>query len=292
MVQVHGATARKAAVLVIGAPKTGKDELVERKVDVVKRIRLLDGKLTDAAVEEYLQGVEQAITARAPAPHTIAWILVSNLESQLAHRECRPLVLKLLEGLLISHPDHPRGVVVTTSIDPIAHFQEVFSEERADIYNDDAPEVSLSRAALLLSRFERRYVPLPTTSHLECRHAWDSWWRYKSTNWKAAMKVELEGLGPLVQVPEELNTAFQGQEEVPFTALVRELQRRANAYYELLWTSCTRKEKLVLIQLAQEGFVTAQGWDVVAPLVAKGLIVERPVPTNLQPYVSGLPHQH
>jgi hypothetical protein len=34
----------------------------------------------------------------------------------------------------------------------------------------------------------------------------------------------------------------------------------------------------VLIQLAQEGFVTAQSWDVVASLVAKGLIVERPVP--------------
>src|SRR4030095_12491938 len=34
-----------------------------------------------------------------------------------------------------------------------------------------------------------------------------------------------------------------------------------------------------LIQLAQEGFVTSQSWDVVAALVAKGLIVESPVLT-------------
>jgi hypothetical protein len=198
--------------------------------------------------------------------------------------ECRRLVLKLLDKLLISHDDHPRAVVVTTSVDPIAHFQELFSEERDGIYTDDAPEVSLSRAALLLSRFERWYVPLATLDSTRCRHAWDSWWRYKAKNWPEAMKVEFEGIGPLVQVAGEVTAAFAGEigEEkvpVPFAKLVREVRRRANAYYELLWTSCTRKEKLVLIQLAQEGFVTAQSWDVVAALVAKGLIVERPVPT-------------
>ena len=87
------------------------------------------------------------------------------------------------------------------------------------------------------------------------------------------------GYRPAGQGSGELTADFAGDEKVSFAKLVRELRRRANAYYELLWTSCTRKEKLVLIQLAQEGFVTAQSWDVAAPLVAKGLIVERPVPT-------------
>jgi hypothetical protein len=122
-------------------------------------------------------------------------------------------------------------------------------------------------------------VPLAALSTEQCRHAWNSWWHYNPNKWREAMKVELDGLGPLVQIPHELTAAFDGQREVPFAELVRELRRRVNTYYELLWTSCTRKEKLVLIQLAQEGFVTAQSWDVVASLVAKGLIVERPVPT-------------
>ena len=228
---------------------------------------------------KYIQKVEDAIWAKKPPAGERIWILVSNLEAQLVDEKCRCLVLTLLDRLLISAANHPRGVVVTTSVDPIAHFRELFSEERNGIYTDDAPEVSLSRAALLLSRFERRYVPLATPSTKQCRHAWDSWWRYKPNKWSEAMQVELNGLGPLVQVPQELTAAFAGREEVPFAELVRELKRRVNAYYELLWTNCTRKEKLVLIQLAQEGFVTAQSWDVVATLLAKGLIVERPDPT-------------
>ena len=267
------------ALLVIGAPKTGKDALVADKVKVVHRIRLLDGELTDADVKKHLQSVEDAIWASKSPVKQRFWILVSNLEAQLVDEESRRLVLELLDKLLIKDADYPRAVVVTSSVDPIAHFQELFSEERAGIYSDDAPEVSLSRAAHLLSRFERWYVPLSTMNSTQCRHAWDSWWRYKPENWPAAMKVELQGIGPLVKVPRELIADFAGDEKVSFAKLVRELRRRANAYYELLWTSCTRKEKLVLIQLAQEGFVTAQSWDVVAPLVAKGLIVERPVPT-------------
>jgi hypothetical protein len=269
------------ALLVIGPPKTGKDEKVETKkgIDLIHRVRLLDGKLTDADVKKHLQKVEDAIFEKKSPANERVWILVSNLEAQLVDEECRRLVLRLLDKLLISHDDHPRAVVVTTSVDPIAHFQELFSEERDGIYTDDAPEVSLSRAALLLSRFERLYVPLAIPDSIQCRLAWDSWWRYKPENWRAAKDVELKGLGPLVQVPDELTAAFAGEEKVPFAKLVREVRRRANAYYELLWTSCTRKEKLVLIQLAQEGFVTAQSWDVVAALVAKGLIVERPVPT-------------
>jgi hypothetical protein len=267
-----------AGLLVIGAPKTGKDVLVEDKVSVIHRIRLLGKELTDDDVKKHLQRVEDAIcTNKVPAKQRV-WILVSNLEAQLVNEECRRRLLKLLDKLLIGDPDHPRVVVVTTCVDPIAHFQELFSEERDGIYMDDAPEVSLSQAALLLSRFQRRYVPLAETTAAECRHAWDSWWRYNPAKWPAAMDVELHGL-PLALVKDELATTLAGHRDVPFAKLVRELRRRTNAYYELLWTSCTRKEKLVLIQLAQEGFVTAQSWDVVAPLVAKGLIVERPVPT-------------
>jgi hypothetical protein len=286
----HG---ESVALLVIGPPKTGKDELVESKlagktIALIHRVRLLDGKLTEADIKKHLQKVEDGIFEKKPPAQERVWILVSNLEAQLVDEECRRLVLKLLDKLLISHDAHPRAVVVTTSVDPIAHFQELCSEERDGIYTDDAPEVSLSRAALLLSRFERWYVPLATLDSTRCRQAWDSWWRYKPQNWDAAMKVEFEGIGPLVHVPSEVRATFAGEKAafagekkvpVPFAKLVREVRRRANAYYELLWTSCTRKEKLVLIQLAQEGFVTAQSWDVVAALVAKGLIVERPVPT-------------
>ena len=325
------------AVLVIGPPKTGKDQFVEEKLKPIDRIRLLDGKLTETQLNKHIQRVEDKIAKAGSATGGRVWILVSNLEAQLVDEECRRLVLKLLDRLLISEGTPSPGVIVTSSVDPIAHFQELFSEERDGIYTDDAPEVSLSRAALLLSRFERRYLSLAMQDVKQCRHAWDSWWHYNPKKWVEALHVEFAAK-PLVHLRGEVEAIFKREAaykgkvasvtqnnvgvrfaalvrdlrrraksyytlllrtvskrdaalkedvatenreeiEVPFAVLVRELRRSANAYYELLWTSCTRKEKLVLIQLAQEGFVTAQSWDVVASLVAKGLIVERPVPT-------------
>ena len=53
--------------------------------------------------------------------------------------------------------------------------------------------------------------------------------------------------------------------------LARAISNRAVALCQLLWTSCTRREKLVLVQLSQEGFVTPQSVEVVEALIAKGL---------------------
>ena len=58
------------------------------------------------------------------------------------------------------------------------------------------------------------------------------------------------------------------------------LKVKVRAYYELLWASCTRSEKLVLIQLAQEGFLNPKSRDLVTELVGKGLIVECPAPAT------------
>jgi hypothetical protein len=270
-------------VLLIGAPRTGKDEDVERAVTPIHRIRLLEGNLTEDTVKTYLQQVDDALFRKPPARGQRIYIHLSNLEAQLVDEESRRLVLRLIDRLLISDRSQPRTLVVTTNVDPIAHFQEVFSEERVGIYADDAPEVFLSRAALLLSRFKRCYVPigptLPTELDVQCRTAWDKWWRYEPADWPKALEIELASFMPLAALREELEAAFDRRDKVPLPELARVIRRRVNAYYELLWTSCTRKEKLVLIQLAQEGFVTSQSWDVVAPLVAKGLIVESPVLT-------------
>jgi len=270
-------------VLLIGAPRTGKDEDVERAVTPIHRIRLLEENLTEDGVKKHLQQVDDALFRKPPAFGQRIYIHLSNLEAQLVDEGSRRLVLRLIDRLMISDRSQPRTLVVTTNVDPIAHFQELFSEERVGIYTDDAPEVFLSRAALLLSRFKRCYVPIgptPITNlQVQCLTAWDRWWRYKPRDWPKTLEIELASFMPLAALREELETALGRQDEVPLPELDRVIRRRVNAYYELLWASCTRKEKLVLIQLAQEGFVTSQSWDVAAALVAKGLIVESPVLT-------------
>jgi len=111
-----------------------------------------------------------------------------------------------------------------------------------------------------------------------CQEAGDSWSQYDPRKWTDTLKAETYGFVALEQVRDELESTWTNRLEVPFRELLRTIRVRATAYYELLWTSCTRSEKLVLIQLAQEGFITDQSADIVAPLVAKGIIVERPTP--------------
>ena len=53
---------------------------------------------------------------------------------------------------------------------------------------------------------------------------------------------------------------------------------RAESAYQLLWASCTRSEKLVLIQLAQERLVNPKSRDTLDELIAKGLILPGPAP--------------
>lgn len=268
-------------VLLIGPPRTQKDQLVTAAVretmgvTPAKRIRLLDADITSDFIDARVREVRDLLLT--PEDQVVdsmkrLWILVSNLETQLVDASKRRFALQLLEKLLDKLPGEPsRVVVVTSSIDPVAHFEEIFGEERKGIYNDVIPEVQLSRTSLLLSRFRRCYLPIPAKAH-------DPWWDYDPSKWRTVLAWEVDGFEPLAQISTELSCAWRHNRSVSLDDLARAVTARALAVYQLLWSSCTRREKLVLIQLAQEGFVTCQSGDVVAALVAKGLIVKRPVP--------------
>ncbi len=280
--------ARGVVVLVIGPPTTRKDAKVREAVTratsraPIERIRLLHAELTPAERDALIARVNEAAkTALRTLPPGPLWIHVSNLEAQLVDPRTRGQVLELLSRLLDAPEGQTRVLVVTSSIDPVAHFEEVFQEERKRIYADAVPEVALSRSALLLSRVRRCYVPIgPRDGRAErCRQAWEAWWNYAPANWLGTLEAEVAGIEALWVVRDELAGLWRGRPEVPFEELVQTIRLRAAAYYHLLWTTCTRSEKLVLIQIAQESFVIEDSWNVVASLMARGLVVERSVPT-------------
>jgi hypothetical protein len=274
-------------VLLVGPPRARKDRAIEDAIQKltnnppIDRIRLLDKTIDEAFIKTAVTRVEDRIATRTPSfgAKEVAWIHVSNLEAQLVDETSRTQVLRLLERLIDSDGNPPRALAVTSSVDPIAHFRELFLEERQGIYTDLVPEVSLGRSTLLLSRFRRCYEAIGPCKGRSQRSAtsWDRWWDYNPREWRETLAIELDGYRPFVQVRQELRETWKREPRVEFDELVRTVTLRTAASYELLWSSCTRSEKLVLIQLAQEGFVTAQSWDIVAPLVAKGIIVQRPV---------------
>jgi hypothetical protein len=271
-------------ILLVGPPRTRKDEAVIKAVRratgkaPAERIRLLDKELTNDYIESEVARINLLASENNGArlaPDGRLWIHISNLESQLMNATSRTQVLKLLEQLREGRDDLPQKVlVVTTSVDPIANFEEVFDTERKGVYDDVIPEVGLSRSSLILSRFLRCYVPILCDKSADKR--WQKWLNYRPEDWKDTLALEAEGYEPLLEIAAELARCEWTDGHPSLDELARAFTARAQATYQLLWTSCTRSEKLVLIQLAQEGLVNPKCHDVVARLMAKGMVVSKP----------------
>lgn len=282
------ATDGNQGIMLIGPPRMQKDRWVKRMVarhaglknqpdgsDSILRITLLDQTVTRAFITDEIAKV--SVRAKDPAyldAKKRLWIQVSNLEAQLISEQRRTAVLGLLEKLMDRGPGEPlRVVVVTTTIDPVAHFQEIFTKERADFYDDKIPEVQLSRSSLILSRFRRCYMPI------SARGEADPWWNYDPKKWRQTLSWESAGYPPLQEVARGIKRRLSTRDAVSRAELARAFRSQALAPYDLLWESCTRSEKIALVQLATEGFITTRNCEVVWGLINKGLIVERPRPT-------------
>ena len=266
------------AVLLIGPPRAQRDSLVTSTIEDVTghppalRIQLLDAELAPAWVDQRLKEIETLKAAARSSSPTI-WIHISNLEAQLVHMTSRTQVLRLIDKLLVRRDGDPRiALVVTSTIDPISHFSEVFVEERNEIYANMVPEVELNRSTLVLSRFRRCFLRLAGDT------PWESWLRYKPCEWQATLRKETSCHPLLADIGPDLERAWAGRTEVRLEELRDAVGVRAEAAYQLLWTSCTRSEKLVLVHLAQEGLVNPKSRDTVDELLAKGLITPGPPP--------------
>jgi hypothetical protein len=209
------------------------------------------------------------------------WIQLSNLEAQLVNGESRTQAVRLLEKLLDHAEGEPLlGLIVTSSIDPVAQFKEIFEQERNEIYTDPIPEVQLSRASMVLSRFRRCYQPLSGRESWETPgvQLWRRWIHYKPQEWIKTAEVEVEACEPIREIYYDLQAKWQNHPSISRHRLALAFQNQARAYYELLWASCSRSEKLALIQLAQEGLINPSSSDVVSQLAAKGLITSHQPP--------------
>jgi hypothetical protein len=277
-------------ILLIGPPRRKKDKFVGiairrkfRRMEVTPgslpadRIQLLDQTLDDASIAQLVERINvMAERPNAPlAPDGRLWLHMSNLEAQLENATSRAQVLKLLERLRDTRSSKvAKVIIVTTSVDPIANFEEVFGTERKGIYDDVVPEIGLSRSSLLLSLFRRCYLPIKCERSAVER--WEHWLEYQPARWKKTLDCEAATFEPLMHIAREMRGCTWTRGGPSLDELADVFAARAQATYQLLWTSCTRSEKLVLIQLAQEGLVNPKSYHVVSRLILKGLVVSKP----------------
>jgi hypothetical protein len=70
--------------------------------------------------------------------------------------------------------------------------------------------------------------------------------------------------------------AHDGGPAVSRAALVEELLDRADAYYRVLWSTCTREERLVLFQLARDGWANPKNERAIQQLERRHLVRRSP----------------
>jgi len=272
--------AMQSDVLVLGLPLARKDEAVRQWLRYAPpRVNLYAAHLSESWLAETVTQVRRELTASpalasqaaaggtttqlAPTVSRKPWVHISNLEAKLRAPQDRQIVAGLVENLIAMNigGSRPR-LIVTSTIDPVFHFDSVLTDERKKIYEHPLAEPELQRISRLLHNFRKVQAPGPAAQPPD--------WATRDAA-GAAVYEECRHHPALLAVGEEVASmaALTPRRE----ALLARVAERAQALYKLFWACCARSEKLLLIQLAQTGLVNPLCVDTLQALVRKGLIL-------------------
>jgi len=167
---------------------------------------------------------------------------------------------------------HHRTVVVTSRADPRSLFSHAEFQEGAGA-GGEAPRRQ-ERWRHLLSSFivlDVERLLIETNAQGGAGHA-------ATNGHKGWQRIDLEcGNDPFLQrVLPDLKRIAAGSPDLGQDQLIEELSDRSANYHHGLWHSCTPQEKLVLLHLAETGFVNWKDRQTIRRLMGRGLIKRDP----------------
>jgi len=190
-------------------------------------------------------------------------VVVTHLEHRPNDRVLNQKKLALLEKLVCR--DNPVDVI--SEIDPLAYFSRRIQSPSDPASEENYVTVDeLNRWAEVLSRLEKVRSDLPSRPSSSGADP---------ARLKRTLEEECEWTAGLRAVRKQIRAdpRWQGLTE---DELIRHVGDLAEPHYRILWSRCTDGERLVLIQLAVEGFVNPRNWDVVRRLMRRRLIRRMP----------------
>jgi hypothetical protein len=266
-------------VLVLGLPLSQKDQVVRDWLGYSPpRVLLHSEEISPWWVNHTIERLKRELTTIPKATVRAAtgsisthreavsrpmWVHLSNLETKLANESDRKAVGELIQRLIIAEIGDARarvGLVVTSTIDPLFQFDSVLYDERRRVYEHPLTEPELQRISRVLQNFRKAQASSPAAEPAD----WP-----KGPAGAIALK-ECRGHKRLLEIGREV--AQSVPEDLDREAVLARIAERAQALYELFWYCCTRPEKLLLIQLAQTGFVNPLCRDTLQELIRMGLI--------------------
>jgi hypothetical protein len=238
-------------LLIIGHPKSGRSS-----------------QALQVQAKDWLDLAKMVSSGNWTPPHlNQPTVVVDNFEFDIENPETCVAKLKLLEDLLFVRN---KRVILLSTVDPM--FYAVAS-------SPDSPAASqiLDRWAAVLSGFLKLEMEDLTRKQMDIYA--DNQVR-NGTVLPAAIvalvKQECDHTSHLRKLGEAMLDRY-GSGPAPSTGeLVEELLDRADAYYRLLWSTCTNQERLVLFQLARDGWANPKNARAIQQLERRRLVRRSP----------------
>jgi len=259
----------KMNYLLIAHAKSGKSEWIESVLSD-GNFSWLDGR------SELKKMVEDPAYKTPPQKGDV--LVLDHFDYNLWDSQYNEKRLELLESLVYETGGNCRLVVAST-VDPLYFLTQgapdVFSKgpDGAD------PRRLLDRWARALSKFKRGRPKEPMTGifikrFVDFIHVHRDEYSGEFGIWVCA---ECNCTAMLRKIGIDLFNGFRESEQTSREGVVSIVLDRADAYYHVLWTSLTFAERLVLYQLALDGWTNAKNSDAIQQLERKQLIYKGPM---------------
>jgi hypothetical protein len=240
------------SLLIIGHPKSGKSTRA--------------AVLPDVDVVDMAKVVTTGNWMLPALPH--AAVVVDHFEFDMDNPDTCLHKLTLLEKLL--YVDKKR-VILLSAVDPMFYLAASCPEALTPSgSNQEPPAQLLDRWAAVLSLFDR-YKMEDVTEHCLTRFLVEQE-KPCCTQLGELVIGECDHTAQLRRIGLDMLGTHCQEQPMSKGMFVEELLDRADSYYRVLWSTCTKEERLVLFQLAQDGWVNPKNERAIQQLQRRGII--------------------
>lgn len=239
-------------VLIIGHPRSGKSERA--------------ASMPDADVLDLNRASTTGDWSVPALSHPA--VIVDHFEFDMDNADTCLAKLKLLEQLLYVEK---KRVTLVSAVDPM--FYLATSSPQIVTPNNgshESPGQILDRWAAVLSMFEK--VKVEDTKAGNFNRALAAQGHTCPGQLAEIVRNECDHTAQLRKIGLDLLKAHCQRAPVSKAQLLEELLDRADSYYRVLWSTCTKDERLVLFQLAQDGWANPKNGRAIQQLQRRGII--------------------
>lgn len=240
-------------LFVIGLPFSGKKEYLNKLYPPTDSKRL-----TIDLILLNMNNQWQSILKEA-SNETIEVIIVDHFEYDFENKELNNLKLSLFEKLFLLKDK--KIVIIST----------IHARQMLEVYGKNQILPELERWNAVLSHFYELYYPLKINIDTNCSLASPE---KRRSHEELFNFVELEcshGLFMQNLKPTMYALIESSKDKLSIKELSDKIGSLANAYYISLWSTCSKDERFLIYDLAEDGLVNSKNADSITRLLYKGI---------------------